>query len=160
MDIDRAIAKAHLNSAGWELNSHRSQNPIEAQATFYIVDMANQEIILATVSREAFDAMPVSDEAESFAGMIRDLVGRSEEELAPEAAGPLIGYIKATQTYQAWARQYGPDERMHIILMLYSGAVRPVMARWQSTVIDHESLSEIAAQALLQDREAHPEWFE
>lgn len=160
MDIDKEISQAHLNSTGWSLDSHHSSNPIEAHALFYVVDMVSGQIVLATASREAFESIPVNDEAGEFADMIRAAVHEGDGDLPPEICGPLVGYTKATQVYRVWRTQHEPDARMHIIILLYPSCARPVMTPWPKTVIDHDALVEIAAQVVSQDKAKHPEWFE
>lgn len=159
MDIDREISKAHLNSGGWRLESHNNGNPIEAHACFYAIDMERSKIVLATTSKAAFDSVPVNEEANAFAGMIRDAVDSADGSIPTDACGPLIAYTKATQVYKVWQQRYSPDERKHIIVMLYASGARPVMTAWPSTVVDHDSVLRIAGQVAQQDRAAHPEWF-
>lgn len=159
MDIDKEISKAHLNTSGWKLSSHFSSNPIEALASFYLIDPVNQKVAMATASKEAFESIPVNDEAESFAGMVRDSFKNNPDNLPPDICGPLVGYIKATKVYHLWLKQKTPGERMHVLLMMYPSAIRPAITPWHGTVIDPESLQHLTAQIMAADKTRHPEWF-
>lgn len=166
-DIDREIARAHLEASGWNLDDFMQESIFNAHV-IYITDLRNNHTQLFSVPRPEFEKridLPGEFRIEDLATAISALAEKlpdnlTNAEFTNTFTGALVAYFKMTRTYGAWLTQSTSTARLHaVVLFTRNGNVRPYALQSDKTVLDVDEYRQSVQSVIAADMKKHPEWY-
>lgn len=164
IEVDRELAEAVLQDAGWALGLIQEFNP-HGQHAFYLNDTRHHWQGLFTVDTSSFDALPVKP-AHEIVGAVVELSNMLRTVESPDAietttlASAAAAYVKSTRSYRHLVSTVGLA-RFHCILNIYPGATPNVRIFFMesNTLLTREEVREGGAEIEAIDRERNPDFF-
>ncbi|MCG0456693.1 hypothetical protein L6R44_11300 [Enterobacter cloacae complex sp. ECC445] len=172
--IDKEISKITMEGFGWNLDEFNHATPVTSHFV-YFRDWCFKKTWLVSLAQNDFNntkittAVNFGDVVAGVATIINKIVrGQTLSPEENEAYAPLLtNYIKQTQSYQAWRRQFSSDQRLHFIINVYADSkikknavkLRPFIINSYEIMLRSEEVEEYTAQVQRVDKQKHPEWF-
>ncbi|WP_447886158.1 hypothetical protein [Serratia fonticola] len=174
IDIDKEISKHNLEAYGWKMGEFNHSTPFDSHV-IYIRDFRYKHQQLFCVSQKDFYQLKIkediqTDECVNFISQIMKKQGKKDklDEVETRAIVPiLVHYIKITRVYAQWRNQASPDDRLHMVLNIYSDGkakpdsvrLRPFIVLPDAVMLTADEFMEYTTQVYNTDRKNHPEWF-